>query len=307
MFDWRFNKVVSRTSGYLIKGNHMYENKKKFEIEIIDVCHNLAVEAARMAGNMLMKAINSPEMKGYAYGDPMVLKTKEDDKSELMIVELIKRQFPDHTILAEELHHDPTDAEYKWIIDPIDGTNNYLEGRDTFSISIGLEYNSEIVLGVVYLPKRDEIFVAQKGKGATMNGESVRVGTQRNLPEALITFSVWPGLEGQFKWLEQRIKQEVPRAKIFGFEADAPPDPMFGRGSMAAEFCYLACGRIDGLIRLRQKPWDVAAGSLIASEAGAEIKNLHNTPPSIYEGDYIAGNPALMKALSLVIVPERLT
>ena len=274
----------------------------RIEKEVINACQGLAVEAARAAGDMLMKAINSSETKGYAYGDPMVLKTKEDDKSELMIVEIIKHRFPNHTILAEELHHDPTNAEYRWIIDPIDGTNNYLEGRDTFSISIGLEYNSEIVLGVVYLPKRNEIFVAQKGKGATMNDESVQIGNQGNLSEALITFSVWPGLEEQFKWLEQRIKQEVPRAKIFGFETDAPPDPMFGRGSMAAEFCYLACGRIDGLIRLRQNPWDVAAGSLIASEAGAEIKNLHNTLPSIYEGDYVAGNPVLMEALSSIVL-----
>lgn len=282
----------------------MYQ-KKKNEVETIDACHDLAVEAVLVAGDMLMKAINSPEMKGYAYGSPMVLKTKEDDKSELMIIELIKKQFPNHAILAEELHHDDlAHSEYKWIIDPIDGTNNYLDGRDTFSISIGLEYNSEIVLGVVYLPKREEMFVARKGKGTTLNGKSIRVSNQESLSEALITFSVWPGLEEQFKWLEQRIKQDVPRAKIFGFEADAPPDSLFGRGSMAAEFCYLACGRIDGLIRLRQKPWDVAAGSLIASEAGAEIKNLNNAQPSVYEGDYVAGNPVLMQALSSIIRPE---
>jgi len=259
-----------------------------------------AIKAAKEAGKLLMK--NMPKVSGTAYGSNLVLKTKQDVDSELLIVKILKSKFPSHDFLGEEIERNQADSQYKWIIDPIDGTNNYLDGRDTFSVSIGLEYKKNIILGVVYLPKRKELFVAEKGKGVSLNGKRIKVGNQKDLSKAQITFSTFAGREKETEYLNKKLLGKIPNIKYFGFKSkDDLPDPVFGRGSMAAEFCYLACGRIDGVIRLKQAPWDVAAGSLIAEEAGAKMYNLKGKKCSVYEGDYVAANPELIKKIMEVI------
>lgn len=256
-----------------------------------------AVFAAKEAGKLLMDQLSSASRED-DLSNPSV---KQDKDSELLILEILQEKFPDHGFLGEEFGEKNKQAKYKWIIDPIDGTNNYTGGRDTFSVSIGLEYQNEIVLGVVYLPKRDELFYATKGNGAYINEEPIKVSNKQEASEVVITYSTYPGEEEKTKQLDEKIFNVFPKVKFFGFSNEKNLDPTFGRGSMAAEFCYLACGRIDGLIRLKQKPWDVAGGSIIAKEAGAEMVNLKGERCSVYEGDYIAANPQLLKKLTQII------
>ena len=130
-----------------------------------------------------------------------------------------------------------------------------------------------------------------------MNDKSISLSTNNELSKAVITYSTFPGYEDETKFLDKVIFSRVPNLKFFGYNDKKDIDPVFGRGSMAAEFCYLACGRIDGLIRLKQKPWDVAAGSLIAAEAGASMVDLKGKKCSIYEGDYVCANHELLKKI----------
>ena len=261
----------------------------------------VAIKAALEAGKLLMDNLGKQTITGHQYGTTLCPTTKEDEDAELKVLSVIKENFPNHNFLGEELGEEDQGSEYKWIIDPIDGTNNYLDGRDSFSISIGLERRGEVILGVVYLPKREEIFVAEKGKGSTMNDQLIKAGKKEELSKAVVTYSTFPGHELETQGMDQKILNSIPNVKYFGYREKEDLDPIFGRGSMAAEFCYLACGRIDGLIRLKQKPWDVAAGSLIAREAGAEMVNLKGRRCNVYEGDYVAANPLLLPKLLSVL------
>ncbi|MGM5484595.1 MAG: inositol monophosphatase family protein [Nanobdellota archaeon] len=256
-----------------------------------------AIYAAREAGKLLMDQLNSAARED-DLSNPSV---KQDKDSESLILKILKHEFPDHGFLGEEFGEINPQAEYKWIIDPIDGTNNYTGGRDSFSVSIGLENNNNMVLGVVYLPKKDELFHAIKGKGAYLNDKAISINNKEDPLESIITYSTYPGEEKKTEKLNKKILAAFPKVKYFGFSDKENLDPVFGRGSMAAEFCYLACGRIDGVVRLKQKPWDVAAGSVIAKEAGAEMNNLEGGECSIYEGDYIAANPKLLKKINHII------
>ncbi len=270
----------------------------------IEYAKEFAVAVAQEAGKLLMDNLGKAVVNGIQNGVDLAFKTKQDDDSQALIIQRLREKFPEHGFLAEETkdHEIVSDSPYKWIIDPIDGTNNYIDGRDTFSISIGLEEHGKIVLGIVLLPKRNELFIAEYKKGATLNGEKIQVGSTRDLSNAVVTFSTAAGREQETEYLSKNIFALIPRVKAFGFEKNGAVDPLFGRGSMAAEFCYVACGRIDGLIRLKQAPWDVAAGSLIVTEAGATSFNLKGKEPSVYEGDYVAANPFLIEALRKLIL-----
>ncbi len=258
---------------------------------------DIAIFAAKEAGKLLMKQINSVSRKD-DLSNPSI---KQDKDSELLVLSILRENFPQHGFLGEEFGEENPNANLKWIIDPIDGTNNYMGDRDSFSVSIGLENNNKMILGVVYLPKRDELFYAIKGKGAYLNKKPIKISNIKNTLEAVITYSTYPGEEKKTEVLNKKILDAFPKIKYFGFFDKKNIDPTFGRGSMAAEFCYLACGRIDGLIRLKQKPWDVAAGSIIAQEAGAKMNNLQGKQCSVYEGNYIASNAYLLKVINKII------
>jgi len=261
---------------------------------------NIAIKAARQAGSLLMQQL---ENISNANIDKVLknISTKADKDSEILIKKIILSEFTDHDFLGEEFGEQNLHSPYKWIIDPLDGTNNYISGRDNFSVSIALEHNKQIILGVVYLPKRDEMFIAEKDKGATLNEEPIKISEEDTLSKAVVTYSTYPGEEIKTEVLNNKILSAIPNIKFFGFQDKKDVDEVFGRGSMAAEFCYLACGRIDGLIRLKQKPWDVAAGSLIAAEAGSKMVDLKGDECSVYEGDYIAANPELLNKFLQII------
>ncbi len=259
---------------------------------------SVAKQAALEAGEFLMKNINSARDSDSL----SILAIEQDKDSESLILKILKKEFPEDGFLCEESGEEIGTSEYKWIIDPIDGTNNYVAGRDTFSISIGLEKNGLLIMGLVFLPKRDELFHATLGGGAFMNDQLIKVGDQTDLDKAIVTYSVYPGREKESEGVTEKLSKNIGNLKNFGFTNKEDIDPVFGRGSMAAEFCYLACGRIDGLIRLKQKPWDVAGGSIIASEAGAMMNNLAGSDVSVYEGDYLCSNPELLKKINNLLI-----
>lgn len=265
-----------------------------YSVMSFDEFAEVAKTAARAGGDLLLRS--SPKVVGSHYSELNPV-TRQDKEAELEVVHVIKQSFPNHSFLGEELGRRGSASEYVWIIDPIDGTNNFVAGRDTYSVSIGLEHKGKIIVAAVYLPARDEMFTSNLGKGSHLNGRRVHVSTTSSLSSASITFSVFPGQENEYTNAMNQVKEGLPNATIFGFASEESADSTFGRGSMAAELCYVACGRIDGLIRLGQKPWDVAGGSLIVSEAGAELLDLKGYPADVYKGDYIVANPVLAKQL----------
>jgi len=207
----------------------------------------VAREAALTAGRILRDNIQG--IREISYKGEINLVTEMDMRSERAVVETLLASFPDHGVMAEEGTMVRGKAGYTWIIDPLDGTTNYAHGYPCFSVSIALEQEGEIVLGIVYDPMRDELFSAQKGEGACLNGKPIKVSSADTLIKSLLatgfpydrTVSERNNM-GHFHDLLM-ASQEVRRD-----------------GSAAIDLCYVACGRFDGFWELKLKPWDVAAG-----------------------------------------------
>ncbi len=238
----------------------------------------LAVEAAQRAGKLLRE--NFGLAHDYAQKSSYVdLVTECDHRAQALIVSMIQREYPHHQILSEEQLTQPksTNSEYKWIIDPLDGTMNFVHSYPLFCVSIALEKAGEVVLGVAYSPIIDELFVAQKGKGAFLNGKRIRVSQTRKLSESLLATG-FPNLAG----IHENVKHFLNFInKAQGIRRD---------GSAVLDLCYLACGRFDGFWELYLKPWDVAAGSLIIKEAGGVITNFEGEAFNIYGDETLASN-----------------
>jgi len=237
----------------------------------------VASDAAMRAGAILRDNIHKPRKISYK-GD-INLVTEMDMKSERTVVETLRGAFPDHGIVAEEETDIRTASGFTWIIDPLDGTTNYAHGYPCFSVSIALKHEDAIVLGIVYDPMREELFSARKGQGAYLNGEKITVsGTDKLIQSLLAT-----GFPYDRKLSEKNnmdyfrnflmVSQEVRRD-----------------GSAALDLCYVASGRFDGFWELKLKPWDVAAGSLIVTEAGGLVSNLTGNTFDIYAEEILASN-----------------
>lgn len=236
-----------------------------------------ARDAALKAGGILRDNIHG--VREINYKGDINLVTEMDVRSERAVVETLLSAFPGHGILAEEGTHIRNDSGFTWIIDPLDGTTNYAHGYPCFSVSLALEKDDEIVVGVVYDPMRDELFSAQKGRGAWLNGRQIRVsGTDTLLQSLLATGFPYDRKVHEDNNLDYfrdllMASQEVRRD-----------------GSAALDLCYVAMGRFDGFWELKLKPWDVAAGSLIVREAGGMVSNLLGGAGSIHDSEILASN-----------------
>ncbi|MFC1855870.1 inositol monophosphatase family protein [Thermodesulfobacteriota bacterium] len=218
------------------------------------------------------------------------LVTKVDKLCERNIISILSEAFPDHSFLAEEENHeiDP-DAKYRWIIDPLDGTTNYAHSYRFFCTSIALENvslstknYSEIVLGVVYDPVTDELFHAEKGKGAFLNNKTIKVSNTSDLSNSLLSTG--------FPYdIRESKDNNFDHFKKFALTAQA----IRRDGAAALDLCYLACGRFDGFWELKLKPWDLAAGTLIVKEAGGRVTNFNNEELDIYNDDVLASNNSI--------------
>lgn len=217
------------------------------------------------------------------------LVSKVDREAEEAIRRVIGSEFPQHSILGEELESKETDSSYRWIIDPLDGTTNFLTNNPFFNTSIALAQEGKPIVGVVYNPLLDELFWAEVGEGAYLNQNQIQVAPTSNLEEAILTFC-----HGKSK---RSIKSIIPIYRQLKLEAiDARQ-----LGSGALELCYVAAGRVDAFLDNGIYPWDVAAGSLIASEAGAEITDLEGADWTLESDSILATNSQLRdKLLKLV-------
>jgi myo-inositol-1(or 4)-monophosphatase len=237
----------------------------------------VAVEAARQAGALLLEYAR----KGFRvrHKDALNLVTDADTHSERAIVEAIGRAFPDHLVLAEERGQTGGDSPFKWVIDPLDGTTNFAHGLPVYAVSIGVEYRSRCILGVVFDPTREELFVGEAGGGATLNGQPIRVSYTPKLDGALLV----TGFAYDIRVSKQNNLDHFAR---FAVRAQG----VRRMGAAAIDLCYVACGRFDGFWELKLQPWDTAAGSVIVTEAGGRLSDFRGRPFSIYGPELVASN-----------------
>ncbi len=239
----------------------------------------VAVEAALAAGKIQSERANdirSISEKGGVRGDVV---TEVDLLCEKEIISRIQKAFPEHAILAEESGSTQGDAKNKWVIDPLDGTLNYSHGFPCYCVSIGLEHEGELVVGVIYNPNLDELFVAEKGQGATLNGSPVKISTTDTLDKSLLVTGFTPKIVGS-------EDDNLNHFCNFMKSCQAVRRP----GSAAMDFCYTAMGRFDGFWEAHLSPWDMAAGVLIVREAGGTVTAFDGGPFSIYDNHVLASN-----------------
>lgn len=242
---------------------------------------DVAIKAAKKAGAIQKQ--NHGKVKQVQFKGEINLLTEVDLACEKAIIELIEKHFPDHDILAEEGHGNRSNSGYRWIIDPLDGTTNYAHGYPFYCTSIALEYQGQVIVGVVYNPNLDELFWAVKGAGSFLNGQPIRCSETTELKKAMFA-------TGFAYNLHETKNNNVNHFQNLLFKLQA----LRRDGVAALDLCYVACGRYDGFWELHLFPWDVAAGSLIVSEAGGKIDCFGNKTFSIYEKEIIATNKFLL-------------
>jgi len=207
------------------------------------------------------------------------LVTEADHAAEKAIIDIIKADFPDHSILSEECGALASGTEYKWIIDPIDGTVNFANGIPICCVSIGVEQNGQMILGAVYNPNMNEFFFAAKGQGATLNSNKIQVSSKSEVSKScLVTGFPYMYLDepnGPIQVFEKLIRQGIPVRRL---------------GSAAIDLCWVAAGRFDGFYEHSLQPWDSAAGFLIVEEAGGRVTDFKGADFSPYENHIVATN-----------------
>ena len=266
----------------------------------MDQFRETAILAAKEAAKILMNDLLKE--KEITYKGPNNPVTQTDIKSQQKIVEILRDKYPNHSFLGEENLGIFTQSEYIWIIDPLDGTRNYIEKNKGFSVSIALAKNNIPILGVVYAPALDMLFVAEKGKGAMLNSKEIRTGTNEDLSKALVTTISCneknsPNKKKRFYYY---ITKNIPN--IICFMTGKNKDKIgFNHGSIALELCFVACGKLDGVARTRVNAWDFAAGAVIAKEAGANITNDNNEEITIEDDTIICANPRLHEKIMRLI------
>lgn len=207
------------------------------------------------------------------------LVTQADKESEAVILDTIRKEFPDHYLLSEEAGALPSDSSWKWIIDPIDGTVNFANGIPICCVSIALEREGEMIMGAVYNPFMGEFFFAEKGFGATLNDKRIRVSDQAEVRRScIVTGFPYAYLDipnGPLQVFERFLRQGVPLRRL---------------GSAAIDLCWVAAGRFDAFYEHRLKPWDSAAGFLVVREAGGVVTDFKGNPYSPYQPEIVASN-----------------
>lgn len=237
---------------------------------------SVAVKAALKSGRFIKSSVGKIEKISYKGRDNIV--TDVDKKAEAMIIKDILAAFSDHSILSEESAPRSGSASYKWIIDPLDGTTNFAHAFPFFCVSIGLEFDGAMILGVVYDPMRDELFVAERGKGAYLNNKRIRVSKTAKLIDSFLATGFSYGLKRKDRNIAN-FRNLLTRT--LGIRR---------AGSAALDLCYVACGRFDGFWEMDLHPWDSAAGMLIVNEAGGRVTRFNNSPYTPYEKDILATN-----------------
>jgi len=252
----------------------------------------VAQNAARKAGTILRDNIQGKRTISYK-GD-INLVTEMDTRSERAIVDTLHSAFPGHGIIAEEETNIRNDSGFTWIIDPLDGTTNYAHGYPCFSVSIALEQEGSVILGVVYDPMRDELFSARKGTGAYLNENRISVSGADDLIRSLLA----TGFPYDRKVSEKNNLDYFHDLLMASQEVRRD-------GSAALDLCYVASGRFDGFWELKLKPWDVAAGSLIVTEAGGNVSDLSGNLFNMHGEEILATNGKIHSKMAAIMQNTR--
>ncbi|RMD79762.1 MAG: inositol monophosphatase [Gammaproteobacteria bacterium] len=250
---------------------------------------NIAVSAARRAGALIARMVDrvdTLEVQTKGHNDFV---TEVDRRAEAEIVRTLRKAFPDHAVLAEE---EAADGRWRrqrgplWIIDPLDGTTNFLHGFPQFAVSIALAVRGRLELGVVYDPLRPELFTALRGAGAQLEGKRIRVSRRPGLEGALIGTGFPFREPARLDCFLRTFREVLPRTA-----------GVRRAGAAALDLAYVAAGRLDGFWEMGLKPWDLAAGILLIEEAGGLVSDFRGRPDPLPSGHIVAGNPRVHKAL----------
>lgn len=253
---------------------------------------NIAVSAARQAGEIIIRHMEQVDRLKITAKSGQEYFSEVDIKAEQAIISAIHKAYPDHGILAEESGVHEGDGESIWIIDPLDGTSNYLHGFPFFCVSIALKIKNRIEHGVIYDPLRHECFAASRGRGARLNDRRIRVSKQTLLSASLLG----TGIPLRDVNLAQRYLPSFENliGKCAGVRRT---------GSAALDLAYVASGRLDGFWEIGLRPWDIAAGSLLIREAGGLVSDAQGGDDFLKHGDVVAGTPKVFKSLLQTISP----
>jgi len=239
---------------------------------------NVIVKACRKAAKVLIRDFGEIENLQVSLKGPGDFVTLSDKNVEKILIEELQKARPSYSILSEEIGEIKNDKEFKWIIDPIDGTSNFLHGIPHFGISVGLEHMEEIVCGIIYDPIKDEMFAAEKGNGSYMNNQRIRVSSRSKLKDCLI---VTGGPKRNQKDRDLVLKEYDK----FSSSVDVPVRKM---GSASLDMAYVAAGRFDGMWQRNLNYWDIAAGIIIIKEAGGFVTDFRG------ENEYIQNKTILV-------------
>ena len=255
---------------------------------------NIAIKAARAAGAIINRAALDLEVIKVGSKGPNDFVSEVDRRAEEVIIQILLEAYPGHGILAEESgrEHGARDSEYVWIIDPLDGTTNFLHGFPVYAVSIALAHRGVVQQAVVYDPTRNDLFFSSKGRGAFLNDRRLRVSKRLRIADALIGTG-FPFRKGDNFKRYVKMFEEVMQS-CAGLRRP---------GAAALDLCYVAAGYYDGFFETGLNPWDVAAGSLIITEAGGLIGNFTGESDYLYQREVVAGNPKVYGQLVQILAP----
>jgi len=235
-------------------------------------------ELAREAGALLMSCFGKVSIE---YKGEVDLVTEADRASEKLIVERIRKQWPEHDLVGEEGSRRETGSDFRWYVDPLDGTTNFAHGYPVFCVSLALEYKARRIAGVVYDPTRDEMFAAENGGGARVNGRPIHVSRTARLAEGLVATG-----------FPSHKRHQNPNIHFY-HQITLRSHGVRRAGSAALDLCYVSCGRFDAFWEFSLNPWDTAAGVLLVEEAGGKVTTFSNSPFAIDSREVLASNGLL--------------
>ncbi len=247
---------------------------------------NIGMRAARRAGDLIVRSLSRLDSLKVDTKGRNDFVTDIDRKAEADIIATIRRSHPDHAFLAEESGRGGGDSEFIWIIDPLDGTTNFLHGFPTFAVSIALQHRGRLQHAVVYDPMRQEFFTASRGDGAQLEGKKIRVSSQRTLEGSLI------GTGFPYRMEAAHVDDYLAMLKVVMAAAAGVRRP----GAAALDLAYVAAGRIDGFWEFGLAPWDTAAGTLLIQEAGGRVGTPTGSEYALGP-NIVAGNPKVYQGL----------
>jgi myo-inositol-1(or 4)-monophosphatase len=254
---------------------------------------NIAVRAARNAGDIIVRHLNRIDQLTISSKERNDYVSEADRQAEDEIIAVIRKAYPDHSVLAEESGRHQGNADYQWIIDPLDGTTNFLHGFPQFAVSIALQHKGRLEQAVIYDPMRQELFTASRGGGAFLDNRRIRVSNQVGLEGALL------GTGFPYKDM-QHLDAYMESFKALIVEAAGIRRP----GSAALDLAYVASGRFDGFWEIGLNVWDIAAGVLLVREAGGLVGDFEGGHDFLESGNIVAAAPKLFPAMLREIHPH---